>query len=55
MEFEIIQSSSSHFSFPILLVKKKDDKLLFCVDYSGLNAITIKYKFPILVIDELLE
>jgi hypothetical protein len=40
---------------PVIFTPKKDGTLWLCVDYWGLNAITVKNRYPIPLINELLD
>lgn len=48
----IIRESHSDYASPIILVKKKDGSDRMCVDYRALNAITVKDRFPLPLIDD---
>ena len=50
-----IRPSKSPFASSIVLVKKKDGTLQMCIDYRVLNKRTIKNRYPIPHIDELID
>ncbi|GBG62439.1 hypothetical protein CBR_g30392 [Chara braunii] len=50
-----IRPSSSSFGAPVLFVPKKEGELRMCIDYRGLNAITVKNAEPLPRIDDLLD
>ena len=51
----IVVPSSSEWSSPIVVVKKKDGGIRLCVDYRALNDVTVKDSFPLPRIDDLLN
>lgn len=50
-----IQNSISPFNSPVLFVKKKDGTMRMCIDFRVLNNNTIKDRFPLPQIDELIS
>ena len=55
LEKKFIRPSTSPWGALVLLVKKKDGSSRLCVDYRQLNKLTIKNKYPLPRIDDLLD
>jgi hypothetical protein len=51
----VIMPSNNPYSSPAILVRKKDGSWHMCIDYIEFNNQTIKNKFPISVIEDLLD
>jgi len=43
----VIEESTNPWISPMVLVKKKDNTIRFCVDYHKINAITIEDSYPL--------
>ena len=50
-----IRACNTPFGAPVLLVKKKDGTMRMCVDYRLLNKITQRDRFPLPLIEDLLQ
>ena len=55
LEKGFIRPSVSLWGAPVLFVKKKDGSLRLCIDYRELNKVTVKNKYPLPRIDDLLD
>jgi len=55
IEADVIRPSISPYSSHVVMVLKKDGESLMCADFRALNKLTVKDKFPIPVVDDLLD
>lgn len=51
----VIKPSTSPFASPVLLVKNKNGEWWLCVDYRRLNAMIVKNRYPMPVMEEFLD
>lgn len=55
LEEDIIESSQSDWSYPIVMIKKPDGKYRFCLDFRKVNIVTKKDLYPVPLMAEILD
>jgi len=55
LDKKFVRPSVSPWGAPMLLVKKKDGSMRLCIDYRRLNKVTIKNRYPLPRIDDLMD
>ena len=55
LEKRFVRPSASPWGAPVLFVEKKEGSMRLCVDYRQLNKVTIKNKYPLPRIDNLMD
>jgi len=55
LDKKFVRPSVSPWGAPMLLVKKKDGSMRLCIDYRQLNKVTIKNRYPLPRIDDLMD
>ncbi|GMF28614.1 unnamed protein product [Phytophthora fragariaefolia] len=55
LELGLVRPSTSPWASPVLMIRKPDGGIRFCIDYRRLNAVTIKDCYPMPLIDDILD
>ncbi|KAH9078578.1 hypothetical protein Ae201684P_019659 [Aphanomyces euteiches] len=55
LELGLIRPSTSPWASPVLMIRKPDGSIRFCIDYRRLNEVTIKDSYPLPRIEDLLD
>ena len=55
LDLHVIEPSTSPWAAPVQVVTKRNGRFRLCVDFTRLNAVTVRDAFPVPLIDEMLR
>jgi len=55
LDLGLLRPSTSPWASPVLMIRKPDGGIRFCIDYRRLNDVTIKDCYPMPLIDDILD
>ncbi|ETN00296.1 hypothetical protein PPTG_24275 [Phytophthora nicotianae INRA-310] len=55
LDLGLIRPSTSPWASPVLMIRKPEGGIRFCIDYRKLNAVTVKDSYPMPLIDDILD
>jgi Reverse transcriptase (RNA-dependent DNA polymerase) len=55
LKADVIVPAASDWASPVVLVPKPDRSMRFCIDYRKLNAVTVRYSYPLPRMDECID
>lgn len=55
LDLDVVEPANGPWSSPVVLAKKKDGSIRFCVDYRAVNDVTIKDVYPLPRVDDVIE
>ncbi|KAG3068028.1 hypothetical protein PI124_g19541 [Phytophthora idaei] len=55
LDLGLIRPSTSPWASPVLMIRKPDGGIWFCIDYRKLNAVTVKDSYPMPLVDDILD
>lgn len=55
LAFGVILDNNSLYASPVVLIRKNDGTWRLCIDYRTLNQLKVKDRYPIPLIEELLD